>query len=82
MVVDRARIIGIANAHGADRHDNTGRKIVEIAEQDGRQSDTYGDANSPVQIMAIDKTLIFPDIIHLFFENRSKLPHSLNIFNR
>jgi len=72
-MMDRPWIVRIGNAHGADGDDDAGGQIMEIAKQNGRQRYTYGDAYGAIQIMTIDKTLIFPNIIHVLSENTSKL---------
>ena len=60
----RAGAIGIAHAHRADGDRDTRGKIMKLTKKDRRQSDTYSDTYSAVEIVAVNKTLILFDIIH------------------
>ena len=72
-MVDRPWIIRIGHTHGADRKDDARGQVVEIAEQNGRYRYACGDSYGAVEIMAVDKPLIFPNIIHVVSENTGKL---------
>ena len=47
-MMDRAGIVCIAYAHGADGHGDAGGQVVKMTQQNGRKHNPYGDAYSAI----------------------------------
>ena len=62
--MDRPRVVRVPHAHRTDGNRDPRSEIIELTKQDCRQSDPYSDTYSAIQVVAVDKTLILPDIIH------------------